>query len=247
MERGRGGVSPPSDLTTAHAPQRQDHAPNSQESQDAAQAHEVHDRRAVFSLGGVVMKAEEQRLIDDRADFVVRRLHQTQLQVTSRIFDVQKVAIEFTDRGKHHDAAGVRELLVILVVGIAETDGVGQPVNGFFIARQEVPARLRVRPAIALHVRLLLGRRQFRAFARVKADGYNLEVLAGRKRHIEHGSRYAVENLVAEHGTAIPGENKDNRLAVEVVVKVDLLAGLVAESEIERNLLVDALIETDAA
>src|SRR5215467_10666320 len=51
----------------------------------AAQADQVHHHRPVLPDGGIVVEAEEQHLIDERADAVRRRLHQPEPEIARRV------------------------------------------------------------------------------------------------------------------------------------------------------------------
>ena len=74
-----------------------------------------------------------------------------------------------------------------------------------------------------------------------------LKSLPSRSRHVEHGTHQPVEHLVAEHRTAVVGQHQDDRLVVEIVAQLDGAAGFVAELGVERHLLVETLVEADAA
>src|SRR5690349_5255473 len=105
------------------------------------------------------MEAVEQDPVGRRADAVLGRFHQPEPQVAWREAHVEEIA-RYPPLGcEQHDAAGVGVLIVLSVVTVTEADRVGELFDVRFLARQEVPALLGAWSAIALEVRLLLGRR----------------------------------------------------------------------------------------
>src|SRR5437660_9230418 len=79
--------SPPLAVPGAREEHAQDH-----ERQHAAEAHEAHHRGRVFASGGVVMKAQQQHLIDERTDLTIRGFHDGEAQIARRILDAVEVA-----------------------------------------------------------------------------------------------------------------------------------------------------------
>ena len=146
---------------------------------DASGANHRQDARAVLSGRRVVVVAEEQHVVDDRADALVGRLDQAEPEIARRELDPVEVLRDGALRRQHLDRRAVRELPDLLVVRVAEADGVGQRVDRCLRPGQEVPAAGRLRPAVALDVARLLLRRQARAFLRVEADRDDVELAAG--------------------------------------------------------------------
>ncbi len=193
------------------------------------------------------MEAEQQHLVGRRADPAVGRLDQAQPQVARRVGNVVEVARDAALRRQHHDAAGVRELVVGRVVAVAEADRPRELVNRPLFAGEEVPAGLGARSAVALQVGALLGRGQLRRLARVETNGQNVEVAAHVERHLQQGADQSVEHLRAEHRAAVVRQDQDDRPLAEVVAEPDGLPRLIAEGQVERHLRVEFLVEAHPA
>src|SRR5688572_17728640 len=101
-------------------PHDQDEAHQKRERDRAAQAYEVHRNGAVAADGRVVVVAVEQQLVDDRADAPLPRLHQRHPQLLRRVLHAVEIARETAVGRGHEQAAGVRELLRLLVPAIRE-------------------------------------------------------------------------------------------------------------------------------
>src|SRR6266480_5173758 len=106
------------------------------------------EKRAVPAGGGVVVEAEEEKLIDRRADLVGRGLHQPQAEIARRRLDAVEVARDGA-RGREHDGGrDVRELPARRVGGVAEADRAREAVDRRLLAGQEVPACGGVEPSV---------------------------------------------------------------------------------------------------
>ena len=116
-----------------------------------------HDR-AVLPGRRVVVEAEQQHLVDGVPIVLVRRLDSAEPEVARRELDAVEVARRARPSGvSDHDAARVRELLDLVVVGVAEADRVGRAARSLPASpvRKCQPAA-RLRALVALEVRLLL-------------------------------------------------------------------------------------------
>src|SRR5213592_2877302 len=120
-----------------------------EERERAAGPHRAHDERAVLAGGGVVVEAEEEELIDRRADLARRGLDQPQAEIARRRLDAVEVARDGTPRRRHDGHRDVRELPPRRVGGVAEADRAREAVDRRLLARQEVPARGGVEPSVA--------------------------------------------------------------------------------------------------
>ena len=58
-----------------------------------------------------------------------------------------------------------------------------------------------------------------------------------------HRSGKSVQYLRAQHGALVIHQHQDDRLLAKVLLQLDCLAVLIIESQIERDLLVQALIK----
>src|SRR5262249_5443366 len=148
-------------------------------------------------------------------------------EVARAIADVVEVARNLPRRSQHHDAAGMRKLIIALVVNVAEANRLRELLDGFLVAGQEMPALLCPRSAVALQVRFLLGGGHLGSVARVKADRDHIELVTSIERQIQHGPHQAVEHLRAEHRTSEVCEYQYDRLALEIVAQVHLLPGFI--------------------
>src|SRR5271156_6680546 len=68
-------------------------------------------QQAIFPGGRIVVVAEEQHLIDGRADFSLRSFHQAKAKIARRELDAIKVARDFSLRRQEHNRARMGELL----------------------------------------------------------------------------------------------------------------------------------------
>ena len=81
----------------------------------------------------------------------------------------------------------------------------------------------------------------------IEADGDDFEVLAGIERDGLQAAGQAVQDLGAEHGAAVIDGRQDHRLAaLEEGGERNVAAGFVLEVEVERDLLIEPLIDADA-
>jgi hypothetical protein len=112
------------------------------------------------------------------------------------------------------------------------------------LAGEEVPAGFGAGPAVLLDVRLLLRGRQLRPLARVDADGDDFVVGPHLVIDTLQSFEKAAQHHRAEARAAVVGEDQHHRLAiVEVVAQHFRAALLVPEREVERHLLVEALLD----
>ena len=92
-----------------------------------ARRSDAHDDEAVAARHRVVVIAVEQQRVDGRADLALRRLDERQAQVARAVLDAEEVAREPAVRRHHDDAGRMRELLGLLVPGVAEAGGAREP------------------------------------------------------------------------------------------------------------------------
>ena len=137
----------------------------------------------------------------------------------------------------------MRELAAALVPAVVEAGGRGHPLDVRLVAGQEVPgARRRVRVPV-VHVRALLFRRHVRRIARIEADEHHVEIPAGTERHGLERARDSIHHLRAQHRALQVHEREDDGSAAEVIAERDALPALIPERGVERELLVEALLE----
>src|SRR5258708_4621726 len=138
----------------------------------------------------------------------------------------------------------MRILLDFRVPCVAEAHGLCQCIDLVFLAGKEMPALGGAGPAIALDVSRLRGSGVFRLVARINAYSYNVEFPANVEADDAiHRASKTVQYLRAQHWALVVHQHQNNGLLPEVLLQLDGLAAFVIESKIQRDLLVQALIE----
>src|SRR5947207_2942639 len=85
-------------------------APDEQENrQDAAEADNPKNGSAVLCARGVIVVAEQQNVVDGRANLSSGGVHKAQAHVAAGILDTIEVAGDAAARGQDHHAAGMSE------------------------------------------------------------------------------------------------------------------------------------------
>ena len=186
----------------------------------------VEDRHAVLPDARVVVIAEQQHLVGDRAELVVRRFDERQAEIARREIDPEEIAGHDALRRRDVDRRAVRVLLDVGVVGVAEADGVGQRLDRRLGAGQEVPAVRRRRPPVVRHVGRLLVGGEAEVVFRVDADDDDVEVLAGVERQGLQRAGHAVQDLRAEHRALVIREREHHGTGAEVLPELHVAAGL---------------------
>src|ERR1700740_3261604 len=131
------------------APQQQrDHQAQAHHAEYRGEADDGEGGGAVPGTHRVVVKTDKEHLVDGGADAVAGGLDQPQPHVARRELDAVEVARGRALAGQQHDARGVRELLDLLVVEVAEADRAGEPPDRLGAAGQEMPAVRRLRAAV---------------------------------------------------------------------------------------------------
>src|ERR1700756_5035644 len=73
----------------------------------------------------VVLETVEQQMIDGIADFACGSVHQSEPNVSRRIFHAIEIARDAPVRRQQHDSASVRENPALLIEGVAKIRGLG--------------------------------------------------------------------------------------------------------------------------
>ena len=81
--------------------------------------------------------------------------------------------------------------------------------------------------------------------ARIEAYGHHVEIVAQLERHGAQGFFETAQFQGAEHRAFVVDECEDDRLAVEVVAKLDGFVRFISELGVERKHLAKPLIEAD--
>src|SRR5207244_12228469 len=84
-----------------------------------------------------------------------------------------------------------------------------------------------------------------RRCARVATNAYHFILIARPKRQHTKRLSHAIEHLRAEHRAIVIDEREDDRTFAKILPQFHLLAALVAKYKIERQLVVQFLVETD--
>src|SRR2546430_17544785 len=96
-------------------------------------------------------------MVDGRADFAGGSVDEAKAHVAARVFDTVKIARDVSVRSQQHHAAGVREVIVLGVIAIAEVGCFGERVDGLAGTGEVVPARRSFRTPEMRHSGGLLG------------------------------------------------------------------------------------------
>ncbi len=191
------------------------------------------------------MVAEEQHLIDERSDLVVRRLDEAELQILWRELDAVEVPRDPSVRRQQRDRGRMGVLIDLRIVGVAETDRRRQRLDRRLASGQEVHVGRRLRMVVAAEKVLLSLGGHRRRLAGIEAHEDDVELLAGSERHAFERPDQPVQHLRAEHRALVIHEREQHRPLAEVLAERDLLARLVGERQVERDLLVQLLIDAD--
>ena len=110
-------------------------------------------------------------------------------------------------------------------------------------AGHEVPAVGGFGVSVALEVNALASGGDVGSLGGIDADDDDVEVLAGNKLdHLESAGE-TVELLGTEHGALVVNERENGGALAEVAAQLDGFAHIVGEGEVERQLLVEALLD----
>src|SRR6266446_5796663 len=107
-----------------------------------------------------------------------------------------------------------------------------------------MPTRIRFRTAEAGQGFLLLFGGHLRSFAGIETDKDNFVVTPGIEREHSQHADHALFNLIAKHRAAVVDEGKDNGLLPEIHTQLNIAAGFVAESQVQRHLTVERWLES---
>src|SRR5579885_1612332 len=90
------------------APPGDQHPARSQQKEPRPRAPQQTNReRPVLARRRIVVIAEQQCLVGEASDLVLRRLHQAEPQIQRRVFDRSEIARKPAFRGQNHNPAGV--------------------------------------------------------------------------------------------------------------------------------------------
>ena len=189
------------------------------------------------------MIAEEQDGIHRRADPAFAGFDQSEPHIARRIRDPVEVARDAAFGCENHDAAGVRKLRRRLVVNEAVSDGRGELLDLRLVTGKKMPAVNSAGTAVkpGIHDLLRVGEHGF--FRGINAEGDDVEILANTQRDFLQCVQRGVEHFGAKHRTLIVNERKDCRLILHELAQCDGCAMFVAKRNIERNLIVQLLIQ----
>src|SRR6202035_38827 len=120
----------------------------------------------------------------------------------------------------------------------------GERVNRWLVARQEVPIFSGSGPAVLARVNVSLGFGEGRRVFRLEADRDRIKVFSEVQRNRLHGAQFAVKDFGAERGTIEVHEGEHNRALPEVIAQMHGLSILVAKNKFWGDWLVEALGDT---
>ena len=138
----------------------------------------------------------------------------------------------------------MRILLDFRVPCVTEANGLRQRINLVFFSGKEMPAFSGACAAIALEISLFSCGGVLRLVARVDAHCYDIKFTANIElANSKHCAGKSVQYLRAQHGALVIHQHQNDRLLAKVLLQLDCLAVFIVESQIERDLLVQALIK----
>src|SRR5437867_991849 len=211
-----------------------------------AQTDRPQDREGVPPRRGIVVVAEQQELVDRRADPVARGFHETQSKIARRKIDSVEVSGDHPLRREEDEPACVSVLILPGIVEVAESGLLGQPPDRALLSRQEVPSLRASLAAVAFEDADLLGGRQRGRLGRVEAQDDDAEILARSDREGAKAADEPFEHQVTEHRTAVINKSEDGGSSPQAVREPHGTPLLVLEHEVEGELLVQPLIEADS-
>ena len=144
----------------------------------------------------------------------------------------------------------MRELAGRFVPRVAKTGGRGETVDRRLVSGEEMPARRRpgmIVTIVALERDPLSRRCLHWRFARVEAHGHDLEIRAGIDGHQVESTGGGAQHLRAEHRAIEVDQREHHGPGAEVVAQPHGAARFVSEADVERNALVQLLVESDFA
>jgi hypothetical protein len=110
-----------------------------------------------------------------------------------------------------------------------------------------VPARLGSEPPVPGESRRPLRRGLLRPLARIEAHDHDVEFTPRVEREGFEAADETIQDLRTEHGTCVIDQRQNDRALPEQAVQGHDPARVVAERDVERDPLVEPLIETDLA
>src|SRR3954452_22807845 len=114
--------------------------PQAQYRRQRGKLQHARNNGSVLSGIWIIVIAVQQYLIGQRADFVLRRLDQSQAQILGRVLDAVVVLRDLALWRQQRDGGGVRELSGFRIVLVLKSGGFRQRVNRFLRTGQKVPA-----------------------------------------------------------------------------------------------------------
>src|SRR5262245_40924792 len=227
------------------APQVEKERQQSRQRQSGEDSQHAHHDQAVGPTLRVVHITIKNDLIGERSDLSRRGVDHAEAQVARRVFDPVKITRDLALWRQDHNAAGVGVLLRHRVPDVTKADGLRQRLDGRLVAGQEMPAGFSAGFVIPAQIFRLLRRRQLRLFARIEAHAQVDELLAGSHRQRLQRPEQSGQHLCAEARAAVIDQRQHHRLVFEILSQLDRPPALVAEFQIERDLVVQKLIYAD--
>src|ERR1043165_1757564 len=208
-----------------------------------ANPRDDHDNRPILPLNGIVMKTEEEQLLDRRTNPVHRGFAQRAINLLWRMRHSKKVTRDFPFRRHHDKTTWMGILFENRVVGVMETHFLGELLDSRLRPGQKMPALNRARASVPSEVSPLLSSSQRVMLSRANAHAQHLEFLANAPLHVLQRLHQTVKAESAEHRTFVVAEYKDRWFFREVITQPDGFTFLALEFQIQRKLLVQLLFK----
>src|SRR5205814_2529611 len=95
---------------------------------------------AVFSGGRIVVVAEQQKLIARRSDLVGGRFDESKANIARLVFESVEIPRDATLRRRCDQHRAVRELIVLGIVGVMESNRIRERADRRLMSGQKMPA-----------------------------------------------------------------------------------------------------------
>src|SRR5207244_817142 len=218
---------------------------NKKHGYNAREPYHVHYYDAIFSGRRIVVIAIEHQRIDRGSNFVLRSLDQTKTQISRDVINAIKISRQPVLRRRDHYSARVRELFRLFIPRKMKADRFSHSLNVRLVTGEKMPATFAARAVVTLDISLLLFRGQLRCLFRVKTYGNYLELFAKIERSLTKRRQHAIQNLIAKHRARVIDQREHHRFSFEELNQAHFAALLIFENSIQRNLLVQPLIDAN--
>src|SRR6185312_12984869 len=205
----------------------------------------VVDRQTVTAGRRVVIAAQEQQPIDDRAEATPRGVNQRQSQRLHRKLYAEQILRDRSSRSQDEDTGAVIVLIVARIEQIGEAYRTSQPGNRLRIPREVVPL-CNCGAGVGSNILALRCCRVGRLLAGVDAEEHHVEFPARPQLTLTQGIRNARSNERAQVGTPIVARDQQGRPSLQQASQLHRPPVRFAESQPQRDPVAYVLLERDS-